>query len=64
MNRSTRRWGAVALVATIALTACGDDDGADVRNIDGTESGSPSGSGSPSAPASGSGSGSPTEAGE
>ncbi|MET0458799.1 MAG: iron uptake system protein EfeO [Ilumatobacteraceae bacterium] len=63
--RTRRTVAAVTLAALLAVTAgCGDDDGADVRDLgDGTgasASGSGSGSGSGSASASGSGSGSAT----
>ncbi|MET0326882.1 MAG: EfeM/EfeO family lipoprotein, partial [Ilumatobacteraceae bacterium] len=63
--RTRRTVAALTLAALLAVTAgCGDDDGADVRDLgDGTgasASGSGSGSGSGSASASGSGSGSAT----
>lgn len=59
MRTSLRRTAALglALGLTFGVAACGDDDGADVREI-GDEGGSSSGSGSASAPASGSASGS------
>ena len=63
MTRSTRRWGALAVVASLALAACGDDDGADVRTIGGHGSGSPSAPASGSPTGTGSGSGSPTGSG-
>lgn len=59
MNTKLRRTGAaLALVAVLgALGAC-DDDGADVRELPGSESGSGSGSGSGTGSGSGSGTGS------
>lgn len=59
MRTPLRRTAALglALGLTFGVAACGDDDGADVREI-GDEGGSSSGSGSASAPASGSASGS------
>jgi plastocyanin len=44
----------IAMIATVVLAACGDDDGASVRNVGGTAS---SGSGSASGSGSGSGTG-------
>ncbi|MEM9611978.1 MAG: FEA1-related lipoprotein [Actinomycetota bacterium] len=60
------RWRLLALLAAFALVAaaCGDDDGASVRDLDdSSESGSGSGSGSGSASGSGSGSGSASGSG-
>jgi plastocyanin len=69
MRFSLRRTAAfgLALGLTFGVAACGDDDGADVRELGddgGSSSGSGSGSGSASAPASGSGSGSGVAAAE
>ncbi len=63
MRTSLRRTAALglALGLTFGVAACGDDDGADVRELGedgGSSSGSASGSGSASAPAEGSSSGS------
>ncbi|MGH2702687.1 MAG: hypothetical protein ACRDJB_00250 [Actinomycetota bacterium] len=48
--------GAALLVLALGLAACGDDDGAGVRDLGGSASGSGSGSGSGTGSASGSGS--------
>ena len=70
MRTPLRRTAALglALGLTFGIAACGDDDGADVREVGDTGgsssgSGSGSGSGSASAPASGSGSGSASGSG-
>ena len=66
--RSPSRTRTAALAAVLLLTAfgCSDDDGADVRDVGGSGSGSePAGSGSGSEPSgSGSGSGSGSEPAE
>lgn len=65
MTRRTRlaALGLAALVPLMAATAaCGEDDGAEVRELDGSDGSSGSGSASASASASGSGSASASEA--
>ena len=52
-----------AVVLALGASACGDDDGADVRDIGEEDGGSGSGSGSGSVSGSGSGSGSGTPSG-
>lgn len=57
MSRVLPKLFLAVVVAALVVAACGDDDGADVRTIDGGGSSSSSGSASASASASGSASG-------
>lgn len=56
VHRPVRRGAAVALSLVLLATACGEDDGATVRDLGGESSGSSDADGSSSASASGSGS--------
>lgn len=62
MDPKLRRTGAaIALAALVGMLGACDDDGANVRELPGSESGSGSGSGSGTGSDSGSGTGSGTE---
>ena len=49
-DRSCRRLAAVVLGLALLLAGCGSDDGAGVRNVDGTQAASGSGTASPTTP--------------
>src|SRR5918995_6813968 len=64
-NRMNRTAVGLGLAVALLLAGCGNDDGAGVRNVDGTQaSGSGTGSGSGTASGSGAASGSGTASGQ